>query len=169
TRTFAKEMSITSGTDRVDLYHFGPGHTGGDAVVVFPSLRTAHVGDLFAGKALPVIDVFHGGSGIQLPETLAKVHDGVKDVDQIITGHGRLFGWNDLADYADFNKEFLAWAVEQRKVGRSAEAAAGAYRLPAKYVDYKMQPWDVRTNIERIYAELDKPATPATRWRGGVE
>ena len=42
TRTFTDRMSLGSGADQVDLYYFGRGHTGGDAWVVFPSLRTLH-------------------------------------------------------------------------------------------------------------------------------
>ena len=47
TRTFADRLTLGSGADQVDLYYFGRGHTGGDAWVVFPSLRTMHAGDMF--------------------------------------------------------------------------------------------------------------------------
>ena len=50
TRTFTDRLSLGSGADQVDLYYFGRGHTGGDAWVVFPSLRTLHAGDIFLGK-----------------------------------------------------------------------------------------------------------------------
>src|SRR5207244_3743471 len=40
-RTFKDKMSIGSGNDKIDLYYFGPGHTSGDAWVVFPALRVA--------------------------------------------------------------------------------------------------------------------------------
>src|SRR5213595_2285715 len=69
-RTFKDKMTIGKGADQVDLYYFGPGHTNGDAIVVFPALRTAHVGDLFAGKGLPLVDGANGGSVLQYPETL---------------------------------------------------------------------------------------------------
>jgi glyoxylase-like metal-dependent hydrolase (beta-lactamase superfamily II) len=54
-KTFKDKMTIGSGADQIDLYYFGPGHTNGDAIIVFPALRTAHTGDLFAGKALPLV------------------------------------------------------------------------------------------------------------------
>ena len=41
-RTFKDTMTIGTGADEIDLYYFGPGHTNGDAWVVFPALRTAH-------------------------------------------------------------------------------------------------------------------------------
>ena len=38
-RTFKDKMTLGSGADQIDLYHFGRAHTGGDAFVVFPALR----------------------------------------------------------------------------------------------------------------------------------
>ena len=37
-------MSLFGGKDRIDLRYFGAGHTNGDAVIVFPALRTARDG-----------------------------------------------------------------------------------------------------------------------------
>ncbi len=45
-----------SGKDQIDIYYFGRGHTDGDSFIVFPALRTMHVGDIFAWKALPYVD-----------------------------------------------------------------------------------------------------------------
>src|SRR6266852_3611630 len=53
-KTFKDKMTLGSGTDRVDLYYFGRGHTNGDAWVVFPALRLMHAGDIFSGKNLPL-------------------------------------------------------------------------------------------------------------------
>ena len=64
------------GRRRIDLYYFGRGHTNGDAWVVFPALRFAHAGDIFAGKNLPLLDTNNGGSGVDIGNTLAKAHAG---------------------------------------------------------------------------------------------
>ena len=64
TRTFSDRMSLGSGADQVDLYYFGRAHTGGDAWVVFPSLRALHAGDAFLGKRVPFLDAANGGSGV---------------------------------------------------------------------------------------------------------
>src|SRR5947207_8630137 len=61
-RTYKDKLTIGKGKDEVDLYYFGPGHTSGDSFVVFPALRTMHVGDMFAWKALPYIDTGNGVS-----------------------------------------------------------------------------------------------------------
>src|SRR5260221_712460 len=85
-RTFTDKMKIGSGPDQIDLYYFGPGHTNGDAIVVFRALRTAHTGDLFQAKALPLVDPDNGGSGLHYLETLNKTHKGSKKVDTARNG-----------------------------------------------------------------------------------
>jgi len=63
-KTFKDKMTMGSGKDRIDLYYFGPGHTNGDAIIVFPMLRVAHFADLFARKAVPNVMPFDGGSDL---------------------------------------------------------------------------------------------------------
>ena len=48
-KTFTDKLTLGRGADQIDLYYFGPGHTNGDAWVVFPALRIVHSGDIFAG------------------------------------------------------------------------------------------------------------------------
>ena len=67
---FKEKMTIGSGKDRVDLYYFGAGHTGGDAWVVFPAARVMHAGDMLMSKQPPIIDLENGGSGLAYPDTL---------------------------------------------------------------------------------------------------
>src|SRR5215831_7926372 len=64
-KTYKDKLSLLGGADKIDLYYFGRGHTGGDTFVVFPALKVMHAGDMYAfAKALPLIDVSSGGSGI---------------------------------------------------------------------------------------------------------
>ena len=76
TKTYKDKLTVGAGKDQIDLYYFGRGHTNGDSFVVFPALRTMHVGDFFAWKALPYVDPDNGGSVIEQPKTLAKVIGG---------------------------------------------------------------------------------------------
>ena len=131
-RTFKDKMTVGKGNDQVDLYYFGRGHTNGDAFIVFPSLRAMHAGDIFAGKNLPLIDTNNGGSAIEIGQSLQKAHDNIKNVDTIITGHSQTtMTWQDLQDYAIFNKGFVTWVQDQKKAGKSADEVAGAgYKVP---------------------------------------
>ena len=61
--TFSDRMSLFSGPDQIDLYHFGRGHTDGDTFVVFKAARAMHTGDMFLGKFLPFIDAENGNGG----------------------------------------------------------------------------------------------------------
>jgi cyclase len=155
-RTFKDTLTLDKGPDRIDLHYFGRGHTNGDAFVVFPALRVMHAGDIFARKAPPLLDANNGGSGVAIGDTLAKAAAGVKGVDTVITGHSTLMTWADLEEYARYNKDFLAWAQAQMKAGKSVEAAAAEYAIPAKYAGYTTNPDRVKANVGVIYDELKR-------------
>jgi cyclase len=139
-RTFKDKMTIGRGADQIDLYYFGPGHTNGDAWVVFPAHRIVHSGDIFAGKSVPLIDGNNGGSMLHYSETLTKAYNGIKNVDTIINGHTPAnTTWADLKEYADFNKELLTWAEGELKAGKTPEQAAANWKVPEKYKGYSAQ------------------------------
>ncbi len=166
-KTFADTMTLLGGKDRIDLHYFGPGHTNGDAVVVFPALRIAVMGDLFARKWAPLVDSENGGSATAFPQTLARAVSTIKDVDTVITGHSSTtFGsgvsvwfarsnpvmkWADLQEYADFMRDFVAAAQAAKKAGKSAADAARALNLPAKYRDYNMS--RAAEDVQKVYDE----------------
>ena len=173
TATFTDRFGLLEDLDRIELYYFGPAHTDGDIVVVFPQKRTAYLGDLFPDKAAPVIDTANGGSGIAFPETLARAVAAIDGVDRVITGHGPIpttyagrgrrdrgarrawtgwMTWNDLAEYADFNADFVASVRASYEAGRGVEEAAANLDLPERYAGYDMQ--RARANVEAIYIEL---------------
>ena len=173
TTTFTDRYGLLEDLDRIELYYFGPAHTDGDVVVVFPQKRTAYLGDLFPDKAAPVIDTADGGSGVAFPETLARAVATIDGVDRVITGHGPIpttyagrgrrdrgarrawtgwMTWDDLAEYADFNRDFLASVRASYEAGRSVEEAAANLDLPERYAEYDLQ--RARGNVEAIYNEL---------------
>jgi cyclase len=136
-RTFKDKMTIGTGADQIDLYYFGPGHTNGDAWIVFPAHRIVHSGDIFAGKSVPLVDGNNGGSMLHYSETLMKAYNGIKNVDTIINGHTPAnTTWADLKEFADFNKDLLTWAEGELKAGKTPEQAAAGWKLPEKYKGY---------------------------------
>ena len=135
-RTFTDRLTIGKGADQIDLYYFGPGHTDGDAFVVFPALKVMHAGDIFGNKGLPLIDATMGGSVLHVASTLQKAHAGIKGVDTIINGHmPTQTTWADLKMFADLNQDFLTWAQAELKAGKTPEAAAAGWMMPQKYLD----------------------------------
>jgi cyclase len=159
-RTYKDKLTLGSGRDQIDLHYLGVGHTNGDTFVVFPALRVMHTGDMFAWKALPYIDTSNGGSVVGHAETLGKVVSTIQNVDTVITGHTPVLTWTELREYAEFNRDFVAWTREQIKAGKSVAQAATEYRVPAKYKGYSIsanpQFGDAKGNMEIVYKELQK-------------
>jgi glyoxylase-like metal-dependent hydrolase (beta-lactamase superfamily II) len=135
-RTYKDRLTIGSGADQVDLYYFGPGHTNGDTLVVFPALRTMHTGDLFPEKQPPLLDGDNGGSGVAYPDTLERAVKGVRNVDTVIPGHAAVMKWADFVEYAEFNREFLRAVENLHHAGRTAEQAGAELKLPARFNAY---------------------------------
>ena len=151
-RTFKDTMTLLSGKDRIDLYYFGPGHTNGDAWVVFPALRVAHVGDLFAWKDIPFVDLSSGGSMVRLDDTLSRGLAGIKNIDTIIGGHQKVTTPAALREYASFNKDFVVWARGEKQAGKSVAQAVAEYKTPAQYQGYlEPQAMRLRDNIQAVY------------------
>ena len=151
-RTFKDKMSLLSGKDQIDLYYFGPAHTSGDAWVVFPALRVVHVGDLFAWKDLPLADLNNGGSVVGFPETLSKGLAAITNVDTVVGGHQLPLTPKDLQEYADFNRDFVAWARSQMKEGKTVDQAVADYKTPAKYRGYAdPQAMRLKANVQAAY------------------
>ena len=153
-KTYKDKLTLNSGNDRIDLYYFGAGHTNGDSIVVFPTLRVAHAGDLFPRKATPLIDVNNGGSGVAYPETLNKAVSDITGVDEVITGHDLVLPWSALAEYGEFNLAFLDATKAALEAGKSVEDAVAQFKMPDKFKDYGMN--GVKDNVPKIYAELKK-------------
>jgi cyclase len=156
-RTYKDKMTLGTGKDEIDLYYFGAGHTNGDSFVVFPALRTMHVGDMFAWKALPYIDPANGGNAVAHPQTISKAIQGIKNVDTIINGHIPVSTWNDLKEYGEFSQDFVTWAQSEKKAGKTVDQAEKEYKLPAKYKGYVVsvnpQYGSVKANLQIVYDE----------------
>ncbi len=160
-RTYKDKLTIGAGADQIDLHYFGAGHTNGDTFVVFPAIRTIHTGDMFAWKALPYIDPSNGGSVTAHARTLETVVATVRNVDTVITGHTPVLAWNDLREYAEFSRDFVAWAGSQLKAGKTAEQTVAEYRTPERYKGYTVTPNPemagiVKSNVEIVFKELRK-------------
>jgi cyclase len=136
TKTFKEKMSVGKGADEIDLFYFGRGHTNGDAWVVFPALRVVHAGDIFSGKNIPLLDANNGGSGVMIGDSLGKAAKTLKNIDTVITGHSTTMTMADLAEYAEFNKEFMKDVQAAKKAGKSVDAVASSWKMPEKYKGY---------------------------------
>ena len=121
--TFDDRMSVGEGADRIELRYFGPGHTNGDAFVIFPAERTMAAGDIYAWHMSPLIDPTSGGSMLALPTTLTRAVYSIDGVDKVIAGHGAVHSWDEFRSYAKFNRGLVQIAEQTLADGGTEEDA----------------------------------------------
>jgi len=152
-KTYKDKLSLLKGKDKIDLYYFGRGHTGGDTLVVFPALKVMHSGDLFAfSNGLPIIDINNGGSGLEYPKTLMKAAAGIKGVENVIPGHSAVAEWAAFKEYGEFLRDFVAAVEQAKKDGKTVDQAAADLKLPEKYKAYNLS--RAKAGVTAIYNEL---------------
>ena len=157
-RTFKDKMTIGRGADQIDLMYFGPSHTNGDAMVLFPGLRVLHMADVFPTKGVPGMDANNGGTGVGYADTLAKIADFAdkSNVEMIVNGHNNTTTTRaDLREYIQFVRDFVKAAQDGKKAGKSVDEVTAAWKTPAKYAGYEAMPIAVRVraDVQLIYNE----------------
>jgi glyoxylase-like metal-dependent hydrolase (beta-lactamase superfamily II) len=155
-RTYKDKLTLLSGADAIDLYHFGAAHTNGDTFVVFRDARVMHSGDAFANTAQPFIDRDNGGSGLAFGETLGKAAKGIPNVTTVIPGHSAVTTWQTFVDFGEFNRLFADHARASLKAGKTPEQAMMDFKLPEKFKGYNLTGGrgGPGGNFNMIYTEL---------------
>jgi glyoxylase-like metal-dependent hydrolase (beta-lactamase superfamily II) len=97
--TFDRRMQLHFNGERIDLLHFGPAHTTGDAAVIFRSRNTVHLGDVFNGAGYPFIDRDIGGDLDVMIEFCVGVLAELEPGATVIPGHGAVAEYADLEAY----------------------------------------------------------------------
>jgi len=118
--TYADEAQVFLGGKEVSAHHLGRGHTDGDAVILFPSERVLHTGDLFVNGSAPFIDYSAKGSIVEWDKTLDRVL--ALDFDIVIPGHGPVAKKADLMKWRDSITELRSRA-KAACAGGAADAA----------------------------------------------
>jgi cyclase len=97
--TFEDQMQFFFNGERIDVVHFGPAHTTGDAAVIFRSHNAVHMGDVYNNSGYPFIDAGNGGS---LEGVIAFCKATLAELDDdsvVIPGHGPVATYGDLKSY----------------------------------------------------------------------
>jgi cyclase len=152
-KIYKDKLSVLSGKDQIDLYHFGRGHTSGDSFIVFKSLGVVHTGDMFPRKGTPFIDGNHGGNGVEFPKTLMKAASGIRGVATVIPGHSAVTDWNAFKEFGEFMRDMVAAVEKAKRSGKTPDQIADEIKLPEKYSAYGME--GIKSNVNRIYADLN--------------
>jgi cyclase len=132
TTTFKDTWSEKFGNETIEARYFGPGHTGGDAVIHFQQANVMHMGDLLFNRAHPNIDRAQGASianWITILETVAK--RGSTDTI-FIAGHAKDNAVkNSRADVMHFRNYLTAILEAARGAVKAGQSKEELQKMPA--------------------------------------
>ena len=135
-RTFEGRVTLGEGVDRIDLYHFGAGHTNGDAFIVYPALGVLQTGDMFPWRDAPFLDRSNGGSGVAFPQTLSTLLAELDGIDTVVPGHIPVTTWEDLEEYQRYTADLLMATRNAIGAGQTADQAVDTIDLSDGYPAY---------------------------------
>jgi cyclase len=140
-KTFVDRMDMAFGSEIIQLHYFGPSHTSGDAVVVFPTEKLAFVGDLIFKGQDPVIHPEKGGSSTGILTTLKALLS--LNIERYIPGHGEVLSKSDISTEIKSIEETQSKIKPMIQEGKSLEdvkkalgivdppANTGGFRFPS--------------------------------------
>jgi glyoxylase-like metal-dependent hydrolase (beta-lactamase superfamily II) len=140
-RTFTDTWREPVGREVLALRHYGPAHTGGDAVVTFETANVVHMGDLVFNRRHPYIDRPGGASirnWITLLEAVPKHHD--RDTLYIF-GHAApnfpvTGAATDLAYMRDYLAALLDHTRAQMQAGKSRDEIVKGTAILKGFADH---------------------------------
>ena len=103
---FEEQMTLFLNDLRLEVVHYGSGHTTGDAIVFIPSSNIVIVGDLIldAKNTLPFFPIPEDGLSV-----LEKLLENIDDDTQIINGHGSIGNKDDISELISIIKTTLEY------------------------------------------------------------
>ncbi|MEV0374133.1 MBL fold metallo-hydrolase [Streptomyces sp. NPDC050636] len=106
--TFSDRMSLEGAGMRIQLLHFGPGHTVGDCVVWLPDQRVLFPGDLVFSGATPFVLMGSVSGTLRRLDQLRRL-----EPLHIVPGHGPVGG----PELLDANADYLRWVRGLARAG----------------------------------------------------
>lgn len=148
--TFDDAMQFHFNSEKIELLHFGPAHTTGDAAVIFRGSNAVHFGDVFNNAGYPFIDVHNGGDIDGMIRFCKKVLAHIDQHTRIIPGHGPLAGTEEVRDYIEMLE------TTRKRISRMIDAGMSlAQVVEAKPTeDFDERYGDARIYVDRAYASL---------------
>ena len=153
--TFDDRMQIHFNDNEIELFHFSPAHTNGDAAVVFRKQNAIHLGDVFNNSGYPFVDVDSGG-GIDgmitfCERALAEMAPGAI----IIPGHGPVTDAAALSRYIYMLKTVRSRIAAMIADGKTMQEVMDAN--PTSDFDAVYGPETASLGfVNRVYTSLSK-------------
>jgi cyclase len=112
----ARGLTLYLGGHEVQIYHPGPAHTRGDAVVYFSDQRTLATGDLFLNNSCPAMDDGDMENWIAALEQMLAL-----PVEHIVPGHFELATKHELQHFHDYLAELRRQVARMHDNGLSLD------------------------------------------------
>ena len=118
--------NLHGGKESLSLRHFGPAHTGGDAVVHFEEANVAHLGDLLFNRRFPYVDVPAGADMLNWPAVLKKIRQAYDRNTIYIFGHAAegypVFGTSsDLKAFENYLRRLRIYVRKELRAGTTLD------------------------------------------------
>lgn len=153
--TFDESMQMHYNGERIDLMHFGPAHTTGDAAVIFRGHNAIHMGDVFNNTGYPFVDADSGG---EIDGMILFCQAALAQIDEetiVIPGHG------SVTDYATMKAYIEMLTVVRDRVSKMIHDGKSLEEVSASNptAGFEERYGDVSKSlgfIDRVYASLKK-------------
>jgi cyclase len=142
--TFDKTWSETFGDETVSAQYNGPGHTGGDGIMIFERAHVVHMGDLLFHERHPRVDRPAGASIQNWIKILEKVSKDMPDDTIYIAGHSKeglpvTVDRKAVLRFRDYFDAVLSMTRKAIAQGQTKEAIAATAALPG-FESYQSAP-----------------------------
>lgn len=150
--TFTDRMQLHFNGEQIELMHFGPAHTTGDAAVIFRNHNAVHLGDVFNNAGYPFIDADNGGSLSGIIEFCTQVLAEIDETYLVVPGHGPVADAKALAEYVAMLTTIRDRMAALVGSGATLEQITAA-RLTAEWDERKGNPANF---VDRAFASLSR-------------
>ena len=150
TSVFRETTDLARPGGTIRLFAFGPAHTSGDTVVLFPAERIAFVGDLaFLGRD-PLIHRSKGGTSFGLVRTLKSIL--ALEADVFVPGHGQPLAKSDIDALRRAIEDKQAKVQDMLAQGKSLDDIKAAFGIEPGTAPPGGRRWP--SLVEVIYLDL---------------
>jgi glyoxylase-like metal-dependent hydrolase (beta-lactamase superfamily II) len=156
---FEKVYSLDLGKEVARAKHFGPGHTGGDAIWSFERANVVHMGDLVFHKMVPFIDR-PGGASIQgWMRVLGQALETYPKDARYIFGHAGekedvVGGPDALRGMSDYLGGLLDYVKKGKAAGKTLDELAAVERIPGFEAYAPRFEGAIKINVQAAWEEL---------------
>lgn len=139
--TFRDKMDVYLGSNKVEFWYFGIGHTTGDIVIYFPEEKTVFIGDQIFLTRPQLIHSYKGGNSFEYVKTLTKMLETL-DAKKFCSGHSEIADRERVKNHIDQMKK------RQEKVKILIEKGKSLEEVKSEFKENEAR------LIETIYNEI---------------